>query len=178
MARQPVDKPANKIEYFIEQLVFQSRWLLVPLYIGLIVVLALFSIKFLKQVFLLSLDIFTIDSVPFLVQLLELVDKIMVANLVIMVLIGGYENSVSRMSVSDTAKRIRWLGKLDTGTLKIKLSTSIVTISGVHLLKIFMTLNQYNNEQLFWYVTIHVVFVVSAILLAYLDRVTRSSDPH
>ena len=113
---------------------------------------------------------------PFLVQILELVDKIMMANLVIMVLIGGYVNSVSRMSVGDTAKRIRWLGKLDTGTLKIKLSTSIVTISGVHLLKIFMTLDQYTNEKLFWYVTIHVVFVVSAILLAYLDRVTRSTD--
>ncbi len=105
-----------------------------------------------------------------ILTILGLVDMALVGSLLIMVMFSGYENFVSRIDVEHGADKLYWLGKPDAGTLKLKVAASIVAISSIHLLKVFMNAQQINNDKLMWYVLIHLTFVVSALLLGVLDR--------
>ena len=106
-----------------------------------------------------------------MLAVLSLVDLIMVANLVVMVIISGYENFVSRIDIDDTRDRLAWFGKLDAGSLKIKLASSIVAISSIHLLQRFLEAGDYDNSKLYALVVMHMAFVVSALMLTYIDKI-------
>jgi uncharacterized protein (TIGR00645 family) len=105
-------------------------------------------------------------------SLLGLVDLALVAGLVVMVMLSGYENFVSKMDLTAEDEKLGWLGKLDAGTLKLKVAASIVAISSINFLRAFMDAESIGNDKLFWYVVIHLTFVVSAVLLGVLDRMT------
>lgn len=163
------------IERAIETFLFWSRWLLVPLYVGLTLVLLFFAFKFFQEL---------IHLVPLLPQMAEadliltalgLIDLALVGNLLIMVILSGYENFVSRIDVAEGSDKLSWLGKLDAGTLKIKVAASIVAISSIHLLKAFVNALSIPNDKLMWLVIIHMTFVVSALLLAYVDKLAFAS---
>jgi uncharacterized protein (TIGR00645 family) len=106
-------------------------------------------------------------------SILALIDMTLVGSLVVMVMLSGYENFVSTLDVEEGSEKLDWLGKLDAGSLKLKVATSIVAISSIHLLKVFMAANQYTSEQLTWYVVIHMTFVVSAVLMGWLDKFSK-----
>lgn len=159
------------IERAIEWLVFMSRWLLVPLYLGLALLLPVFIVKTGQELWHIATMVFAAEESDFILAVLALIDLVLVANLLVMIVISGYETFVSRIDLADNVDKPSWLGKLDAGTLKIKVAASIVAISSIHLLKAFMNILHYGNDKIMWMVIIHLAFVVSALLLAYVDRV-------
>ena len=104
---------------------------------------------------------------------LSLVDISLVGGLLVMVMFSGYENFVSQLDLEDGGEKLNWLGKLDTASLKNKVAASIVAISSIHLLKLFMNAESIDNDKLLWYVVIHITFVVSAFAMGLLDKITR-----
>ena len=158
-------------ETLIEKTLFASRWLLAPLYLGLGVVLAAFTVTFVME---LAHYLPTIlrggDETNLVLAALALVDLTLVASLVLMVMISGYENFVSKIEVSEVGEKLSWLGKLDSGTLKVKVASSIVAISSIHLLKAFMNARDIPNDKLLWLVVMHLTFVVSALMVGFLDK--------
>jgi uncharacterized protein (TIGR00645 family) len=164
------EKTAMKLERVVERLLFASRWLLCPLYLGLAVLLVLFSIQLFRELAHIAGAAFSLRETDLIVAALTLVDLTLVAGLVVMVMLSGYENFVSKLDIADAAKSIAWLGKLDTGTLKLKVSASIVAISAVQLLKAYMEIGSVPDDKLLWLVVIHLTFVVSALLLTVMDR--------
>ena len=110
------------------------------------------------------------------VAMLGLIDACLVASLMVMVMLTGYENYISRQE-HEKASELAWLGKIDTGSLKVQIASSIVAISSIHLLQIFLNASQYNPQEILWTTIIHLVFVISAFMLAVLDRVTATGKP-
>lgn len=158
------------LERFLESLLFSSRWLLAPIYLGLGLGLLALGIKFFHEVFHLILNLFLVDESELVLTVLALVDLALVGSLLVMVMFSGYENFVSRIDVKDASDQLTWLGKLDAGTLKIKVAASIVAISSIHLLRKFMEIEHIPNDKLLWFVVLHMTFVLSALLLGYLDK--------
>jgi uncharacterized protein (TIGR00645 family) len=158
------------VEQLIEKTLFASRWLLAPLYLGLSLALVALGIKFFQEVYHVLSHILTSSEADMILTLLALIDLVLVGSLIVMVMFSGYENFVSRLEVGETADKLGWLGKLDAGTLKLKVAASIVAISSIHLLRAFMDAQQIPNDKLLWYVIIHLTFVVSAVLMGVLDR--------
>ena len=161
---------SNKVETAFEKLIFASRWLQAPLYAGLIVGGVLYAYKFLIELIHLCATINEITETALMLGVLTLVDITMVANLIIMVIIGGYTTFVSRMDIDKHEDKPEWLQKIDAGTLKIKLSGSLVGVSGIHLLQVFINIKNHESEQIMWLVIIHVVFLLSSIMLAYSEK--------
>lgn len=158
------------MENLIERVLYNSRWLLVPMYLGLAALLLLLTISFvgdLVEIFPRALELSEKDII---LSALALIDLVLVSSLVVMVIISGYENFVSRIDLAESDDKLSWVGKLDAGTLKLKVASSIVAISSVHLLKAFMNTNQIDNDKLLWLVIIHLTFVVSALLMAVIER--------
>jgi uncharacterized protein (TIGR00645 family) len=159
-----------KLEVLIEKILFGSRWLLCPLYLGLALLLVFFSIQFFRELAHLGASVASLEDADLISAALTLVDLSLVGGLVVMVMLSGYENFVSKLDIADAAKSIAWLGKLDTGTLKLKVSASIVAISAVQLLKAYMDIGAVPEDKLLWLVVIHLTLVVSALLLTVMDR--------
>lgn len=159
------------IERAIESFLFWGRWLLVPLYVGLTLILLLFTGKFVQEFIHLVPRLWEMAETDLILTTLTLVDLVLVANLLVMVILSGYENFVSRIDVPNKADQLSWMGKLDAGSLKIKVAASIVAISSIHLLKAFMNAKDVDNEKLMWLVIIHMTFVISALLLAWVDKI-------
>lgn len=162
------------MEQFLEKTLYASRWLLAPIYLGLSLVLLALSIKFFQEVFHLLPHILELQEKDVVLVVLALIDLALVGSLIVMVMFSGYENFVSRLEIAEESDKLGWLGKLDAGTLKLKVAASIVAISSIHLLRAFMNAPQIENDKLLWYVVIHLTFVISALLLGYLDRLTRA----
>lgn len=160
----------NKIETVFEKIIFASRWLQAPLYAGLIIGGVLYAYKFIIELIHLCLTINEITETALMLGVLTLVDITMVANLIIMVIIGGYSTFVSRMDIDKHEDKPEWLQKIDAGTLKIKLAGSLVGVSGIHLLQTFINIKNHESEQIMWQVIIHVVFLLSSIMLAYSEK--------
>ena len=160
----------GRIELGIEWIIFNSRWLLAPLFLGLCVALLVYTVRFVVELWHFVGAALHYDDVGALLATLALVDAVLVGSLLVMVILGGYENFVSRLDASQASDRLAWLGKLDAGSLKLKLASSIVAISSVHLLKAVMNVNQTEDSKLFWMVVIHLTFVVSALMMAVMDR--------
>ena len=166
------------IESFFEKVLFASRWLLFPLYLGLALLLVVFAIYFFRELAHIAMKGLTIQETDLIVEALTLIDLTLAAGLVVMVMLSGYENFVSKLDVQDAEKSIAWLGKLDAGSLKLKVSASIVTISAVQLLKVFMEIDSVPTKKLLWSVVIHLTFVVSALFLTLMDRLIGEAARH
>ncbi|MFT3987990.1 TIGR00645 family protein [Aestuariivirga sp.] len=159
----------KKLEQFIESIILASRWLLVVFYLGLAVALALYAVSFVKKLYLFMNDLFALEDTDTILRMLALIDAGLVASLVVMVIISGYENFVSRFDNAEN--ELSWLGKIDASSLKIKVASTIVAISSIHLLQVFLNVAQYTTQQLMWLTLMHLTFVVSALFLAYIDRI-------
>jgi uncharacterized protein (TIGR00645 family) len=159
------------LERGFERLLFAMRWLLAPLYLGLGLLLILFAVQFFKELLHVFQTAPSLLEVDLILMALTLIDLTLVASLVVMVMLSGYENFVSKLDVGDTEKSLAWLGKLDAGSLKIKVAASIVAISSIHLLKAFMNFQSVPNDKLVLLIVTHLTFVISALLLAFMDRI-------
>lgn len=181
-AREPRVKRdfVDHMEAFLERVIFESRWFLLPLFLGLIAALFLFSLNFAVMIYKFGVHLFEYEKNELLFNMLTFVDKTLVGGLIIMIIIGGYENSVSMLNIQDQERKLSWLGKLDQSTLKIKLSTSIVSISSVHLLKIFLEVGAHTEKELIWTTLIHFMMVLTALILTAMDNLHAASHgpPH
>lgn len=164
------------LERLIEKTLFSSRWILAPIYLGLSMALILLFIKFFQQLFHVFTEIFHISETVLVLEILSMIDMTLVASLVIMVMFSGYENFVSKIDLEEGTEKLNWLGKLDAGTLKLKVAASIVAISSIHLLQKFMEIQNIDNTKLLLYVLVHMAFVFSALLLAFLDKIAFSKN--
>jgi uncharacterized protein (TIGR00645 family) len=164
----------KKIEHSVEAIILASRWLLVVFYLGLALALLLYAISFMSKLYDFVEKLFTLAETETILKMLALIDAALVASLVVMVIISGYENFVSRFDNAD-GNEISWLGKVDAGSLKIKVASTIVAISSIHLLQVFLNVQQFTDNQLMWLTLMHMAFVVSALLLAYIDKLMTSA---
>ncbi|MEI8178914.1 TIGR00645 family protein [Aestuariivirga sp.] len=159
----------KKLEHLVEAIILASRWLLVVFYLGLAMALLLYAISFVKKLWEFVEKLFVLQETDTILKMLSLIDATLVASLVVMVIISGYENFVSRFDNAEGAQ-ISWLGKVDASSLKIKVASTIVAISSIHLLQVFLNAQMYTDGQLMWLTIIHLTFVISALLLAYIDK--------
>jgi uncharacterized protein (TIGR00645 family) len=162
---------SRPIEHFIERALFSARWLLAPIYLGLALALVALGLKFFQEAFHLVTHALQMPEAEIVLGILGLIDLSLVASLIVMVMFSGYENFVSRID-ADGTDSLGWLGKLDAGTLKLKVAASIVAISSIHLLRTFMQVQKTDNDKIMWYVLLHLTFVVSAVLLGVLDKMS------
>jgi uncharacterized protein (TIGR00645 family) len=165
------------MEKLIEKTLFGSRWLLAPVYLGLSLALVALGIKFFQELYIVFLHLFDagFKETDLVLHLLALIDMALVGSLIVMVTFSSYENFVSRIDVEGDSDKLSWLGKLDASSLKLKVAASIVAISSIHLLKMFMNLQSYNDMHLLWGVIIHLTFVVSAVMMGVLDRMSAAT---
>lgn len=166
----------KQVEHTLERLIFGSRWLLAPFYLGLVLALALLLVKFGKEFLHFVPMVFTAEGSDVIIGLLSLIDVVMVANLLIIIVFAGYENFVSQIDTGDHEDRPSWMGHVGFAELKMKLIGSIVAISGIELLKAFMHVESMTNEQLAWKVGIHMTFVISGLLFAIGDRISAGKN--
>jgi uncharacterized protein (TIGR00645 family) len=168
----------KKIEKHIEQFIFFSRWIQMPIYLGLIVATILYAVKFMIQLWNLISDFPTLNENTIMLSVLGLIDISMVINLLVVVFIGGYWTFVSKIEFENHTDKPDWLSKINAGSLKIKLIISLVSISGVHLLKTFIDVHNISLQDALLQIGIHIVFIISALLLAYTDKIMHSDEKH
>jgi uncharacterized protein (TIGR00645 family) len=165
----------KRLEHGLELLIFNSRWLLAPIYVGLVLSVLLLLVKFVQELVHIVARMFTSSEGDVILAVLTLVDLSLVANLLLIVIFSGYENFVSKIHTEAHEDRPEWMGKVDFSGLKLKLVASIVAISGIELLKAFVNTSAYSNTDLAWKVGIHGMLVVSGVLLALMDRIAASA---
>ncbi|MET0277243.1 MAG: TIGR00645 family protein [Pseudorhodoplanes sp.] len=166
----------RKIEHFLEAFLFQSRWLLAPFYIGLVIGLFGLLIHFIRQLYEFVGHLPSAGESEVILGILALIDVVLVANLVLIVIFSGYENFVSRFDV-ESHDRPEWMTKVDFGGLKMKLLSSIVAISAIQVLKAFMNVQSYDDKKLWWMAGIHLVFLCSMLAAAISDRISEKNKP-
>lgn len=159
----------KRLEILIETVILASRWLLVVFYLGLALALGVYAVSFGGKLWEFVSKVLVLDEADAILKMLGLIDAALVASLVVMVIISGYENFVSRF---DNEATVHWLGKIDAGSLKIKVASTIVAISSIHLLQIFLNVDKYANDKLMWFTLIHITFIVSALFLALIDKIS------
>ncbi|TXT29906.1 MAG: hypothetical protein FD131_2045 [Rhodocyclaceae bacterium] len=158
---------------YLESFIFASRWIQAPLYLGLIIAQVVYCWLFMVELSHLvhnAIDAAHISEAEIMLAVLGLIDVVMIANLLVMVIVGGYETFVSRLDLEDHPDQPEWLSHVNAGVLKIKLSTAIIGISSIHLLKSFINANNLSEHTLMWQVIIHVVFLFSALAMAMVDK--------
>lgn len=166
---------ASKSEEIFEKVLFSSRWLLAPLFLGLSLALLALGVKFFQAAWEVFHGLLEMEEQDLVLTVLAMIDIVLVGSLIVMVMFSGYENFVSTIDAKGSDS-LSWLGKLDAGTLKLKVAASIVAISSIHLLRIFMKVgtqkdSTYTDAQIMWYIILHMTFVLSAVLLGVLDRI-------
>ena len=164
----------KKLEHTVEAVILSSRWLLAVFYLGLTAALGLYAISFLRKLGEYLSNVMYLTETEAILKILSLIDASLVASLVVMVIISGYENFVSKFDNAGEGE-VSLLGKIDAGSLKIKVASTIVAISSIHLLQVFLNAEQYSSEKLMWLTIVHMAFVLSALLLAYIDTIMKSS---
>jgi len=176
---------AIKIEHIAEQFLFSSRWLLAPLYIGMVVALVLIAIKFFQELWHLITHVLDSSGEDIVLGTLALLDLALLANLVLIVIFAGYENFVSKIKAAAKSEdRPAWMGHVDFSGLKMKLIGSIVAISAIGLLQDYFTYSaESDHEVQFWRIMLHLTFVVSGLLFAVMDwmgekRLALSKQTH
>ena len=182
----------------LPNLIFMSRWLQLPLYLGLILAQAVYVYQFWAELYYLILSAFgnqealkhildavavegapkptQLNEVTIMLVVLGLIDVVMISNLLIMVIVGGYETFVSRMGLAGHPDQPEWLSHVNASVLKVKLATAIIGISSIHLLKTFINAKAYDEKTLLAQTGIHITFLLSAIAIAYCDRLMNSTD--
>ncbi|UDG80461.1 TIGR00645 family protein [Candidatus Annandia pinicola] len=164
------------MENYIENIIYTMRWLLAPIYLGLSFGLIALTIKFFQINIYLIINSFNISENELILLLLSLVDMTLMGSLLIMIMLSGYENFISKININKNLNKLRWLGKMDSNSLKNKVSSSIVAISSIHLLSIFMEINSIYNIKILLYITIHITFVISAFIMGYLDKTLKINN--
>jgi uncharacterized protein (TIGR00645 family) len=167
-----ISKGTRGIQAFIERIILYSRFILVVFYIGLAVALAIFAVSFIAKLYQIGLTSLGMSETDILLAMLVLIDKALTAGLIVMVMLSSYENFVGSFQSTLKEDSPAWLGRLDPGSLKIKVAASIIAISSVHLLQVFMNMRAYNDSEILWKTIIHTVFLVSALALGVLDRIS------
>ena len=164
----------------LSALIFASRWLQLPLYLGLIVAQVVYVYQFWTELVHLvhTASARSINETEIMLIVLGLIDVVMIANLLIMVIVGGYETFVSRLRLEGHPDEPEWLSHVNASVLKVKLATAIIGISSIHLLKTFINAAQYDEKTLLWQTMIHLTFVVSALAIAYTEKITHSARVH
>ena len=173
----------QRVERGLEAILFGSRWLMAPFYLLMVAALGMLLVKFGQETWHIMTHTLVMTESDAVLAVLSLIDIALTGNLLLMVLFAGYENFVSKMDVGDHEDRPEWMGKVDFAGLKLKLIASIVAISGINLLKHFMALDPDNmsagkEHQLFWMVIIHIVFIASGVMLAFMDRIAATTNSH
>ena len=169
----------KKLSHVLEQVLFLSRWLLSPLYLGLVAVLILVLVRFGFEFVTTVEHVFKNESHTFILDVLALLDIVLLANLILIVIFAGYENFVSKIDAAhESEDRPHWMGTIDFSGLKLKLIGSLVAISVIELLKDFIGLGEGHkvDDSLIWRVLIHLVFVVSGVLFALMDAIAARSE--
>ena len=161
------------MERFLENAMYASRWLLAPIYFGLSLALLALTLKFFQEIWHILPHVFEMAEADLILLLLSLIDMSLVGGLLVMVMMSGYENFVSQIDLEEGREKLSWLGKLDTSSLKQKVAASIVAISSIHLLRIFMNAENVDNDKMMWYVIIHLTFVASAFAMGYMDKLNK-----
>ncbi|MBB4818581.1 uncharacterized protein (TIGR00645 family) [Pseudomonas alcaligenes] len=161
------------MERLLENTMYAARWLLAPIYFGLSLALLALSLKFFQEVYHVLPHVFEKTEAELILVLLSLIDMSLVGGLLVMVMISGYENFVSQLDIDEGKEKLSWLGKMDSGSLKMKVAASIVAISSIHLLRVFMDAQNIDNGKIMWYVILHMTFVISAFAMGYLDKMTK-----
>ena len=171
----------ERIEHGLESVLFASRWLMAPFYLLMVAALGMLLVKFAQENWHIVTHTLIMTESEAVLAVLSLIDITLTGNLLLMVLFAGYENFVSKMDIGDHKDRPDWMGKVDFAGLKLKLVASIVAISGINLLKHFMALEptgmtNAKEHQLFWMVVIHLVFIASGVMLAYMDKIVATTN--
>ena len=159
----------------IPMLIFSSRWLQLPLYIGLIVAQGVYVVLFLKELWHLITGAISLGEQEMMLIVLGLIDVVMISNLLMMVIVGGYETFVSRLRLEGHPDQPEWLSHVNASVLKVKLAMAIIGISSIHLLKTFINAGSYDVKVLMWQTIIHVTFLASALAIAYTDKLINST---
>ena len=167
------------MESLFEKLFYSACWILAPLFLGLSLALLALALKFFQEVWHVLPHVFELSESDLILSLLSMVDMGLVGGLIVMVMYSSYENFVSRLDLDEKdSERLGWLGKMDAGSLKNKVAASIVAISSIHLLRIFMNISTIENDKLLWYVIVHLTFVLSALVMCWIDLLTRKAHQH
>jgi uncharacterized protein (TIGR00645 family) len=169
------DHIGRQLEKGVERFLFASRWLLAPFYVGLALSLVILLVKFVQEFFHIAIGSFNATESEIILGVLSLVDLALTGSLLIIVIFSGYENFVSRVDHSEHKDWPEWMGTIDFTALKLKLLSSIVAISGVQLLKVFMNVGKVSDRDLYWLVIVHLVFIASSVLLALSDRIAAGT---
>lgn len=180
--REDSNTPASpkamvRLQSAVERVILYSRFLLVVFYIGLAVALAAFAVSFVIKLVTLIPQTVTMDETSILMAMLVLIDKALVASLIVMVMLSSYENFVGRFEDGIREDSPSWLGRLDPNSLKIKVAATIVAISSINLLQSFLTVGVQSEREIFWKTIVHLVFLASALALGVLDRITQKGKP-
>jgi uncharacterized protein (TIGR00645 family) len=187
--RETETPPMKKIEHLLEVLIFNSRWLLAPFYLGLVAAVFILLVKFVQEFSHIAGNILSGSESDTILAILTLVDMSLVANLLLIIIFSGYENFVSKIDTGDNEDRPDWMGKVDFSGLKVKLIASIVAISAIELLKAFVNITSVGNpadagtwtvsdKQLAWKVGIHLVLITSGVLFALMDKIAGHATAH
>lgn len=156
--------------------VLASRYLLVVFFLGLAVGLALYAVRFLAELWELARAVMSSPEEDVLIAVLHLVDSALIASLVMIVMLSSYDTLVDRLASEAEEEDMSWVGRTDYSNLKIKVATAMVAISSIHLLQVFLKVEDYSQESIMWRVAIHALFLVGALLLGLLDRITRHGE--
>ena len=170
-------KPHWRAERSVEQTIFASRWLLVPFYLGLVVSLIVLLIKFGQKMVTLVFATLISGSSNVITNVLSLIDLSLLANLLLIVMFSGYENFVSRFELDDQKYKPAWMGHVDFGELKLKLLSSIIAISAVHLLETFVNIDEASDREIEWSIGIQITFVLTGLLLALMNHISGKGRP-
>lgn len=160
----------------MSDILFGSRWLQLPLYLGLIVAQAVYVFHFGVELLHLVEKVPKLHEADIMLIVLGLIDVVMISNLLIMVIVGGYETFVSRLNLAGHPDEPDWLSHVNANLLKVKLATAIIGISSIHLLKTFINAENLTDKVLIWQTIIHVTFVLSAVAIAYIDKIMSHSN--
>ena len=167
-------KHQNRTLQLMAKVVFASRWLQAPLYLGLIIAQAVYVYHFGVELMHLVQHTKTVTESEIMLVVLGLIDVVMIANLLLMVIVGGYETFVSRLYLEGNPDQPEWLEHVNAGTMKVKLSMALIGISSIHLLKTFIEAPNMNQQTMMWQVIIHMTFVLSAMAMAYTNRLMEA----
>jgi uncharacterized protein (TIGR00645 family) len=166
------------IEKLLEQLIFNSRWLLAPFYLGMVVAVGMILVKFVQEFTHLLPGLLGAQETDVVLAVLALVDMSLIANLLLIIIFSGYENFVSKIDTAGHEDRPDWMGKVDFSGLKVKVIASIMAISAVELLRAFVRVAELDDKQLAWKVGIHITLVASGVLFALMDRIAEGTKRH
>ncbi|MHB1051635.1 MAG: TIGR00645 family protein [Thiobacillus sp.] len=176
--KRPNTQPITSSNKILSSILFGSRWLQVPLYLGLIGAQLVYVVHFMVELEHLVVGTFTLTEEAIMLIVLGLIDVVMISNLLIMVIVGGYETFVSRLNLEGHPDEPEWLSHVNANVLKVKLATAIIGISSIHLLKTFINAPNLTDKVLMWQTIIHMAFIASAVSIAYIDKLMPHPDKH